>query len=64
MKKQVKKQLLELVQLLAEAHEAIYENLNNKEITIAAECLAECQNTAIFIGEKIDEAEGNGLQHG
>lgn len=62
MKKQVKKQLLELVQLLAEAHEAIYENLNNKEITIAAECLAECQNTAIFIGEKIDEAEGNGTE--
>ncbi len=60
MKRQQKKQLLELMKLLSEAHDSIIEFIQNGEINNALECLAECQNTAIFIGNKVDENEGSG----
>ncbi len=60
MRKQLKKQLLELTALLAEAHDNIQENLEKKDLNTVLTVLKECQNTAIAIGSKIDEIEGEG----
>lgn len=60
MKKQIKKKLLELTDLLSEAHDEIQKRLEKKDINTAATLLEECQNTAITIGTKIEEIEGDG----
>lgn len=60
MKKQLKKQLLEITALLAEAHENINKHLEKKDINTAVVILEDCQNTAIAVGTKIDEIEGDG----
>ncbi|NLK37092.1 MAG: hypothetical protein GX299_03295 [Epulopiscium sp.] len=56
----MKKQLLELLSLLEEAHEEIKKGIEKEDRLTVAVCLEECQNTAIAIGEKIDEIEGEG----
>ena len=60
MKRRLKKQLMELVELLSEAHENLVQCLNKGDIDSAVTCLLDCQNTAIAVGQKIDEAEGEG----
>lgn len=60
MKKRLKKQLLEIVELLYEAHDSIEKNLENGNTDSALNSLLECQNTAITVGEKIEAAEGEG----
>lgn len=62
MKKQMKKRLLGLLALLEDAHKAIVESLEKDRRMEAAICLGECQNTAIAIGTKIDEIEGEGTE--
>ncbi len=60
MKKQIKKKLLELTELLSEAHDDIQKKLEKNDVNTAATVLEECQNLAITIGTKIEEIEGNG----
>ena len=60
MKRRLKKQLMELVELLSEAHENLVQCLNKGDIDSAVTCLLDCQNPAIAVGQKIDEAEGEG----
>ena len=60
MKRHLKKQLMELVGLLSEAHENLVQCLNKGDIDSAVACLLDCQNTAIAVGQRIDESEGEG----
>ena len=60
MKKHLKKQLMELVGLLSDAHENIVQCLDKGDMDSAVTCLLDCQNTAIAVGQKIDESEGEG----
>lgn len=60
MKRHLKKQLMELVELLSEAHENLVQCLNNGDMESAVTCLLDCQNTAIAVGQRIDDSEGEG----
>lgn len=60
MKKHQKKQILELLALLDEAHNSIRKNLEKNNLSIAITLLEDCQNTAIAIGTSIDSIEGDG----
>ncbi len=60
MKKRLKKQLIELVELLYEANNSIVRNIEKNDLESAVNVLLECQNTAIAIGQKIDAVEGDG----
>lgn len=60
MRKALKNQLAELIALLPEAHETILKSVEINDINNAAVCLSDCQNTAIAVGTRIDEAEGEG----
>lgn len=60
MKKQMKKQLMKLLDLLEEAHKIIAESIEKDNRAAAKAYLEECQNTAIAVGTKIDETEGTG----
>ncbi len=60
MRKALKNQLAELIALLPEAHETICRALGKHDLETAAVCLSDCQDTAIAVGTKIDETEGEG----
>lgn len=60
MKKRQKKQILELLALLDEAHSSVRKNLEKNDLSTAITLLEECQNTAIAIGTNIDNIEGDG----
>ena len=60
MRKVLKNQLAELIALLPEAHETICRALEKQDSDTASVCLSDCQNTAIAVGTKIDESEGEG----
>ncbi len=60
MRKALKNQLAELVALLPEAHETICRALEKQDLDKALVYLSDCQNTAIAVGTKIDESEGEG----
>ena len=57
-----KKQLLSLMREYEEAHTEL-ENLYQKgDLEACCELLSTCQETAVVIGEQIEEAEGSGIQ--
>ena len=57
-----KNQLLSLIQEYEEAHTEL-ENLYQKgDLEACCELLSTCQETAVAIGEQIEEAEGSGTQ--
>lgn len=60
MKKQLKRQLLELTGLLNEAHDFVKKSVERGKPQDAVATLEDCQNTAITIGTAIDENEGDG----
>lgn len=60
MRKVLKNQLAEIIILLSEAHETILKNIENNDYDTAIEYLAECQDTAVAVGTKIDATEGEG----
>ncbi|SFG25770.1 hypothetical protein [Oribacterium sp. WCC10] len=60
MRKVLKNQLAELIALLPEAHEKILESIEKNDVDTATICLSDCQNTAVAVGTKIDETEGEG----
>lgn len=60
MRKQQKKRVDELLNLLGQAHEQIFKSLRSGESAEACEILGDCQNVAISVGMAIDEEEGEG----
>ncbi|WP_242945241.1 hypothetical protein [Oribacterium sp. C9] len=56
----MKNQLAELIVLLPEAHETICGSLRKNDQETATVCLSDCQDTAVAVGTKIDETEGEG----
>lgn len=57
MRKEVKKQILQLLTTLLEAHEEIYNYLQKLEYDTVRGILAECQDCAVLIGNTIEQFE-------
>lgn len=60
MRKTQKKDILDILNSLQEAHEEIKEALAQKNHTYAQDMLAECQIAAVSLGETIEKSEGEG----
>ena len=61
MRKAVKNNLLEIFRTIYEAHEIVKGFIDKKEYENAQNLLADCQDTAIQIGNLIEESEGEGF---
>ena len=55
-----KKQCLETIEVLSEAHGEIVKLIENKRVQGAAELMEQCQQGAIGIGTLVDSTEGEG----
>jgi hypothetical protein len=62
MRRYIKNELLEMVQALMNAHESTKKNIEQAEVSYLIEMLTNCQQSAIYIGEKIEESEGEGTR--
>lgn len=62
MRQYLKKQCLDTLDVLLEAHEEIGNNINDKHNEVAIDLLGQCQEGAIKVGEAIDAAEGEGTE--
>lgn len=60
MRKKKKKELLDCMDSLREAHKEIKEYVQKKEYAAVTNMLADCQELAIAVGESIEQAEGAG----
>ncbi|MBO5178244.1 MAG: hypothetical protein J6C07_12370 [Lachnospiraceae bacterium] len=60
MRKAQKKQIEELITLMAEAQEEIKNAIRKKNISLALDLLEQCQQAAIQVGTSIDALEGEG----
>lgn len=58
MRKAQKKQVKNIVQLFAQAHEEIYSHIKEGSLEAACSLLADCQDGAIAVGNQIEESEG------
>lgn len=61
MRKAVKNNLLEIFKTIYEAHEIVKGFIDKKEYENAQNLLADCQDTAIQLGNLIEESEGEGF---
>ena len=61
MDKVLRNQLLEMTELLEEAHQNLKELMRNNNINDAVALLSECQNGAIQLGTAIEESESEGF---
>ena len=61
MRKALKNNLLEIFKTIYEAHEIVKGFIDKKEYENAQNLLADCQDTAIQIGNLIEESEGEGF---
>ncbi len=61
MRKAVKNNLLEIFKTIYEAHEIVKGFVDKKEYENAQNLLSDCQDTAIQIGNLIEESEGEGF---
>ncbi len=61
MRKAVKNNLLEIFKTIYEAHEIVKGFIDKKEYDNAQNLLADCQDTAIQLGNLIEESEGEGF---
>ncbi len=59
MKKQIKKQIIEIIKTLYEAHKRLSALLEDQSLDAAFSLICDCQDTAIQIGNIIDETESN-----
>ena len=57
-----KKQCLETIEVLSEAHGEIVKLIENKRVQGAAELMEQCQQGAIGIGTLVDSTEGEGTE--
>ena len=62
MRKYLKAQCLETVDLLGEAHAEIVKCIEKKQFEAAIDLLGQCQQGAIKVGETIDASEGEGTE--
>ena len=62
MRKYLKSQCLETVDLLGEAHAEIVKCIEKKQFEAAIDLLGQCQQGAIKVGESIDASEGEGTE--
>lgn len=60
MRKNVKKQIEDYIELLAQTHKDILHDIGKGTFDVAMQLLIECQNGAISIGTMIEEQEGEG----
>ena len=60
MRKFIKKQILDIFKTLYEAHNSVRTYIEKKKADNAVGVLEECQNTAVQIGDIIDNSEGEG----
>lgn len=60
MRKNVKKQIEDFIELLVQAHSNIMREIDSGDFPAAMQLLMECQNGAISIGTLIEEQEGEG----
>jgi len=60
MNKHIKQQMMEILELLSKEHDVLIKHFENNDIEATLNCLSECQNTALAIGQKIDAYEGEG----
>ena len=58
MRKQQKAQIESFLNLLIRAHEEIKKSISSNKLDIALDLLAQCQDSAIQIGETIEHLEG------
>ena len=58
-----KKKLLEIISDLHTVHQKIREKLEQKDYETVLSVLMDCQETAIQIGEVVEQTEGNGNSH-
>lgn len=61
MQRIIKKNLLEIIQTIYEAHESIKNFIDKKEYEAATALLSDCQETAIQLGSAIEDSEGEGF---
>lgn len=62
MRKAQKQQAEEILRLLARVHEGIKHSIETNKTDSALDMLAQCQESAINLGEMIEETEGNGTK--
>lgn len=60
MRKYIKKQILDIIGTLYEAHISISNFIEHSEFDNTVSLLGDCQNTAVQIGDIIDNSEGEG----
>ena len=58
MRKTQKKQMIDIVKTLYEAHDIIKKHIKANQIEFVFNLLADCQNTAVLLGENIEKSEG------
>ncbi len=61
MRKFLKDSILEILKTMYEAHKILQKSVGKKEYENAQGLLADCQNTAIQLGELIEGSEGEGI---
>ena len=61
MRKAQKRQALDFVKLLGQAHDTVKKNIEKREATQAMELLGQCQQGAIELGNLIESTEGEGF---
>lgn len=60
MRQHIKKELLDIIDILIEANDSIQTNIENGDICLIADLLVNCQQNAIYVGERIEYFEGEG----
>ena len=61
MRKAQKQQIIDIIKTLYEAHDIIKKHIKHNKIELVFNLLAECQNTAVLLGENIEKSEGENL---
>ena len=60
MRRHIKRELLNIVQMLMEANDIIQDNIGLGDASLISDLLVNCQQSAIQVGEKIEFFEGEG----
>ena len=61
MRKAQKQEMLELVNIMHQAHDQIKDAVEKKNLALAQDLLTQCQECAVSIGTAIEKFEGEGF---